>query len=62
MGNTVSSLHASTDIYMLSGRRGNVKVDYWTPDNTDAKYPKPRIKVEIIQNRAVRLAISTHHT
>ncbi|MFD1871264.1 SusC/RagA family TonB-linked outer membrane protein [Hymenobacter bucti] len=26
---------------MLNGRRGNVKVDYWTPDNTDAKYPKP---------------------
>ena len=26
---------------MLSGRRGNVKVDYWTPENTDAKYPKP---------------------
>lgn len=26
---------------MLSGRRGNVQVDYWTPENTDAKYPKP---------------------
>jgi TonB-linked SusC/RagA family outer membrane protein len=26
---------------MLNGRRGNVKVDYWTPDNTGAKYPKP---------------------
>jgi len=26
---------------LLSGRRGNVKVDYWTPENTDAKYPKP---------------------
>jgi TonB-linked SusC/RagA family outer membrane protein len=26
---------------MLNGRRGNVKVDYWTPDNTDAKYPRP---------------------
>ena len=26
---------------MLSGRRGNVKVDYWTAENTNAKYPKP---------------------
>jgi TonB-linked SusC/RagA family outer membrane protein len=26
---------------MLNGRRGNVKVDYWTPDNTGAKYPRP---------------------
>ncbi|GAK38221.1 TonB-dependent receptor [Bacteroides graminisolvens DSM 19988 = JCM 15093] len=26
---------------MLTGRRGNVSVDYWTPDNTGAKYPKP---------------------
>jgi len=26
---------------LMSGRRGNVKVDYWTPENTDAKYPKP---------------------
>jgi len=25
----------------MSGRRNNVKVDYWTPENTDAKYPKP---------------------
>ena len=26
---------------MLTGRRGNIDVDYWTPENTDAKYPKP---------------------
>ena len=26
---------------MLTGRRGQVDVDYWTPENTDAKYPKP---------------------
>ncbi len=26
---------------ILSGRRGNIKADYWTPENTDAKYPKP---------------------
>jgi hypothetical protein len=25
----------------MSGRRGNVKVDYWKPENTGAKYPKP---------------------
>jgi hypothetical protein len=26
---------------MLTGRRNNVKVDYWTPENPDAKYPSP---------------------
>jgi len=26
---------------LLSGRRNNIDVDYWTPSNTDAKYPKP---------------------
>ncbi|MCJ8165320.1 TonB-dependent receptor [Pontibacter sp. E15-1] len=26
---------------LMSGRRGNVDVDYWTPENTDAKYPNP---------------------
>src|SRR5690606_27271045 len=26
---------------ILTGRRGNIDVDYWTPENTDAKYPKP---------------------
>lgn len=26
---------------MLNGRHGNVKVDYWTPENTGAKYPRP---------------------
>ncbi|WP_308991277.1 TonB-dependent receptor [Mariniflexile litorale] len=26
---------------ILTGRRGNIDVDYWTPDNTDAKFPKP---------------------
>ncbi len=41
-GILVSSLHAANGyLNMLSGRRGNVKVDYWTPDNTDAKYPLP---------------------
>lgn len=26
---------------LLSGRRNNVNVDYWTPTNTNAKYPNP---------------------
>lgn len=26
---------------LLTGRRNNIKVDYWTPDNTNAKYPNP---------------------
>ncbi len=26
---------------LLNGRNGNVDVDYWTTDNTDAKYPNP---------------------
>lgn len=25
----------------ISGRRGNIVVDYWTPENTDARFPKP---------------------
>jgi hypothetical protein len=25
----------------LTGRGNNVDVDYWTPDNTDARYPRP---------------------
>ncbi len=37
-----STLYGSAGyLNMLSGRRGNVKVDYWTADNTGAKYPKP---------------------
>jgi len=41
-GKLISTLYSSAGyLNMLTGRRGNVKVDYWTPDNTDAKYPKP---------------------
>ena len=41
-GTLISSLYSANGyLNMLSGRRGNVDVDYWTPDNTDAKYPKP---------------------
>lgn len=41
-GTLISTLHSSSGyLNMLSGRRNNVKVDYWTPENTGAKYPKP---------------------
>ena len=41
-GVLLSTLYGSSGyLNLLSGRRGNVKVDYWTPENTDAKYPKP---------------------
>lgn len=41
-GTLISTLYSSSGyLNMLTGRRGNVKVDYWTPENTDAKYPKP---------------------
>jgi TonB-linked SusC/RagA family outer membrane protein len=41
-GKLISTLHSSYGyLNMLSGRRNNVDVDYWTPENTGAKYPKP---------------------
>lgn len=41
-GVLISTLYSSSGyLNMMSGRRNNVKVDYWTPTNTDAKYPKP---------------------
>lgn len=41
-GLLVSTLYsASGYLNLLSGRRNNVKVDYWTPTNTNATYPKP---------------------
>jgi TonB-dependent starch-binding outer membrane protein SusC len=37
-----STIHgASGYLNLLSGRRNNLDVDYWTPENTNAKYPKP---------------------
>ncbi len=37
-----SSIHGSSGyLNLLTGRRNNIDVDYWTPDNTDAKYPAP---------------------
>lgn len=41
-GTLISSLHSSNGyLNLLTGRRGQIKVDYWTPENTDAKYPIP---------------------
>ncbi len=41
-GVLISSLYSSGGYLNLeSGRRNNVKIDYWTPENPDAKYPKP---------------------
>lgn len=41
-GKLISAIHSSNGyLNMLTGRRGNINVDYWTEDNTDAKYPKP---------------------
>jgi TonB-dependent starch-binding outer membrane protein SusC len=41
-GKLISTLYGSAGyLNLLSGRRNNVKVDYWTPENTDAYYPKP---------------------
>ncbi len=37
-----STIHGSNGyLNLLTGRRNNISVDYWTPDNTDAKYPNP---------------------
>ena len=41
-GKLISALHSSNGyLNMLTGRRNNIDVDYWTPENTGAKYPAP---------------------
>ena len=41
-GILISTLHSSAGyLNMLSGRRGNISVDYWTESNTGAHYPRP---------------------
>lgn len=41
-GKLISTLHHSNGyLNMLTGRRGQVDVNYWTEENTNAKYPKP---------------------
>ncbi len=42
-GVLVSTIHGSNGyLNLLTGRRNNINVDYWTPTNTDAKYPNPK--------------------
>ena len=41
-GKLISAIHSSNGyLNMLTGRRNNIDVDYWTEDNPGAKYPKP---------------------
>ena len=41
-GKLISAIHSSNGyLNLLTGRRGQIDVDYWTEDNTGAKYPKP---------------------
>jgi TonB-linked SusC/RagA family outer membrane protein len=41
-GKLISAIHSSNGyLNMLSGRRNNIDVDYWTEENIGAKYPKP---------------------
>lgn len=41
-GIVVSTLYSSNGyLNLLTGRGNNVDVDYWTPTNTDARYPAP---------------------
>ena len=41
-GKLISAIHSSNGyLNMLTGRRNNLDVDYWTEENTGAKYPRP---------------------
>lgn len=41
-GILLSSLHDSSSyLNMLNGRRGQLDVDYWTPDNPNGRFPRP---------------------
>jgi TonB-linked SusC/RagA family outer membrane protein len=41
-GTLISTLYGGTSyLNNLAGRHGNVNVDYWTPENTSGKYPRP---------------------
>lgn len=41
-GILISTLYGSSGyLNMLSGRRGNVDVDYWTPETPNVRFPKP---------------------
>jgi hypothetical protein len=42
-GVLISTLYGGASyLNLLNGRRSNVDVDYWTPDNRDAEFPNPR--------------------
>ncbi|MEO8532302.1 MAG: TonB-dependent receptor [Flavobacterium sp.] len=42
-GVLISTLYGGASyLNLLNGRRSNVDVDYWTPENTDAEFPNPR--------------------
>ena len=42
-GILVSTIHGANGyLNLLTGRRNNLDVDYWTPSNTNAKYPNPQ--------------------
>ena len=41
-GILISTIHGSSGyLNMLTGRRGQINVDYWTESNTGARYPSP---------------------
>jgi TonB-linked SusC/RagA family outer membrane protein len=41
-GILVSTIYGPSGyLNLMSGRRNNIQVDYWTPTNINAKYPKP---------------------
>lgn len=41
-GTILSTIHGANGyLNLLTGRRNNINVDYWTPTNTNAKYPNP---------------------
>ena len=41
-GKLISAIHSANGyLNLLTGRRGQLDVDYWTENNTGAKYPKP---------------------
>ena len=45
-GILISTLYNSNGYLNLeTGRRNNVKIDYWTPENTGAKYPRPGVNI-----------------
>jgi hypothetical protein len=41
-GKLISTLYGGSGyLNLLTGRRGNVDVDYWTPENKGAEFPRP---------------------